>query len=153
MNIQTVSIDHVYPTEVWFEKDVTGAVHVKMQHMTPDTKPFTFITINYNYAYTSNSHQHDLVKKIGKLLGQDDIQQRNWVLPDSWKVSSANARENWECYCYNCNKDITDGFGLPRVASRMIVCPTCGNKRCPHATDHNLACTGSNEPGQPGSRY
>jgi len=35
----------------------------------------------------------------------------------------------------------------------MILCPTCGNKRCPKAGDHNLACTGSNEPGQPGSAY
>lgn len=37
--------------------------------------------------------------------------------------------------------------------SRMFVCVTCGNKRCPHATDHRLACTGSNEPNQPGSDY
>ncbi len=29
----------------------------------------------------------------------------------------------------------------------------CGNKRCPHATDHSHACTGSNEPGQEGSAY
>jgi len=36
---------------------------------------------------------------------------------------------------------------------RMILCPTCGNKRCPHATDHELGCSGSNEPGQPGSRW
>lgn len=35
----------------------------------------------------------------------------------------------------------------------MTVCPDCGNKRCPKATDHRLACTDSNEPGQPGSRY
>jgi hypothetical protein len=35
----------------------------------------------------------------------------------------------------------------------MVVCERCGNKRCPHATDHNLACTNSNEPGQPGSIY
>ena len=35
----------------------------------------------------------------------------------------------------------------------MIVCPTCGNKRCPRATDHRFTCTNSNEPGQPGSRY
>ncbi len=32
-------------------------------------------------------------------------------------------------------------------------CEICGNKRCPHHTDHNLPCTGSNEPGQPGSVY
>jgi hypothetical protein len=35
----------------------------------------------------------------------------------------------------------------------FIVCTLCGNKRCPKATDHELACTNSNEPGQPGSRY
>ena len=29
----------------------------------------------------------------------------------------------------------------------MIVCPTCGNKRCPRATDHRLACSGSKEDG------
>lgn len=35
----------------------------------------------------------------------------------------------------------------------MIVCPDCGNKRCPKATNHVNACTGSNEPGQSGSLY
>ena len=35
----------------------------------------------------------------------------------------------------------------------MKLCFLCGNKRCPHATDSELACTGSNEPGQIGSRY
>jgi hypothetical protein len=35
----------------------------------------------------------------------------------------------------------------------MIVCATCGNKRCPHATSHNHSCTNSNEPGQVGSVY
>ncbi|WP_370905973.1 hypothetical protein [Citrobacter koseri] len=36
---------------------------------------------------------------------------------------------------------------------RFVVCPECGNKRCPHANDHRNACTGSNEPGQIGSAY
>ena len=57
-----------------------------------------------------------------------------------------------QCYCYNCNKDRTVN-GFPYVMTRMILCPICGNKRCPHSTDHNLACTNSNEPNQPGSRY
>lgn len=35
----------------------------------------------------------------------------------------------------------------------MLVCPTCGHKRCPKASDCAIACTGSNEPGQPGSDY
>lgn len=37
--------------------------------------------------------------------------------------------------------------------SRMILCAIRGNKRCPHATHHDNACTNSNEPGQPGSSY
>lgn len=55
--------------------------------------------------------------------------------------------------CYECLKDKKEGNGLPTVVTRMILCPTCGNKRCPKATDHNLDCTNSNESGQPGSRY
>lgn len=35
----------------------------------------------------------------------------------------------------------------------MVVCATCGNKRCPHANNCAYACTASNEPGQPGSAY
>lgn len=36
---------------------------------------------------------------------------------------------------------------------RMVLCEICGNKRCPHAANHLQECTGSNEPGQPGSAY
>lgn len=31
---------------------------------------------------------------------------------------------------------------------RMALCPTCGNKRCPKAANHNLACSGRNAPGR-----
>jgi len=58
------------------------------------------------------------------------------------------------CGCYNCMSKIKDPItGWPLTMSRFIVCPECGNKRCPKATDHNLNCTNSNEPGQNGSRY
>lgn len=55
--------------------------------------------------------------------------------------------------CYRCLKGKTDETGMPVTLSRMIVCPKCGNKRCPKATAHWLDCTGSNDPGQSGSRY
>ena len=57
--------------------------------------------------------------------------------------------------CGNCHKCLAGVMlgGLPVTAQRMIVCPTCGNKRCPKASDHTLACTGSNDPGQKGSAY
>lgn len=50
------------------------------------------------------------------------------------------------CHCHKC--------ASPEYAiSHMILCPKCGNKRCPKASNHELACTGSNEPGQVGSVY
>jgi hypothetical protein len=51
------------------------------------------------------------------------------------------------CPCSQCNADAGVQVWW------MVVCATCGNKRCPHATDHRHACTGSNEPGQAGSAY
>jgi len=56
------------------------------------------------------------------------------------------------CWCYQCLDDPSMGPLNPAV-QRMIVCPECGNKRCPRATSHDNACSGSNEPGQDGSRY
>lgn len=51
------------------------------------------------------------------------------------------------CWCAYCWTRNPDGW------CRMHLCPRCGNKRCPKATHHALLCTGSNEPGQPGSSY
>ena len=56
-------------------------------------------------------------------------------------------------HCFRCIGNRRLRGGLTVGMTRMIVCPTCGNKRCPHATDHGYPCTGSNDPGQPGSRY
>jgi len=61
-----------------------------------------------------------------------------------------------ECVCHRCikEKDLKAPGGVfPLSSSRMILCPVCGNKRCPKASDHRLACTGSNEPGQDGSIF
>ena len=57
------------------------------------------------------------------------------------------------CQCRTCFRDRYKDDDRPFIMSRMFLCQTCGNKRCPHATDHRLECTGSNEPGQPGSFY
>jgi len=64
------------------------------------------------------------------------------------------------CECRTCIRELDkrepldrDWLFYSREMTRMIVCATCGNKRCPHANDHRNECTGSNEPGQPGSAY
>ena len=58
--------------------------------------------------------------------------------------------------CHNCLEGaVYSAYGLefPVLGSRMILCPDCGCKRCPKASDHMLDCTQSNESGQPGSVY
>jgi hypothetical protein len=57
-----------------------------------------------------------------------------------------------ECSCSACLDGLTYN-GLPAECAVMILCPECANKRCPKATDHRHACTGSNRPGQVGSVY
>jgi hypothetical protein len=60
----------------------------------------------------------------------------------------------YDCQCRQCIRDRGDNHsGYPLEVFKMILCQTCGNKRCPHATDHRNACTNSNDPGQPGSVY
>ncbi|MCU6683316.1 hypothetical protein M8320_15085 [Leclercia sp. H6W5] len=57
-----------------------------------------------------------------------------------------NAETSTKCWCHTCRPvTISD--------MRFVVCPDCGNKRCPHANDHRNTCTGSNELGQEGSAY
>lgn len=50
------------------------------------------------------------------------------------------------CWCHACRP-------ITVADCRMVLCPYCGNKRCPKANDHRHDCTGSNEPGQQGSAY
>lgn len=60
----------------------------------------------------------------------------------------------YNCWCYNCLDGLLDPVTmLPPTMTMFIICPSCGNKRCPRATYHELECTNSNESGQPGSRY
>lgn len=51
-----------------------------------------------------------------------------------------------DCWCRTCRPVVLNDM-------HFVVCPDCGNKRCPRANDHRNACTGSNEPGQEGSAY
>lgn len=67
------------------------------------------------------------------------------------------------CTCMTCHRARTEAlpddapiylkFPGPSQPGWAYACHLCGNKRCPHHTDHRLACTKSNEPGQPGSWF
>lgn len=91
----------------------------------------------------------------------------NWVVPlIRPTISVPERRECAHCgggavfcrHCMDVGKDC-DCHACRRLRPltlsdiRMVLCPICGNKRCPKANDHLNSCTGSNEPGQPGSAY
>lgn len=61
------------------------------------------------------------------------------------------------CGCHRCNDQLDAVMGHGKDAffptHGMVICPDCGNKRCPKATFHVNLCTKSNEPGQKGSVY
>jgi hypothetical protein len=67
------------------------------------------------------------------------------------RVEAGADRYSTTC-CHTCRGKAIQAGASP-LAIHMLLCPTCGNKRCPKASDHTLACTGSNAPGQPGSVY
>ena len=52
-----------------------------------------------------------------------------------------NAENPARCLCIRCirENDIRHG-PVPLYMARMIVCPECGDKRCPHAEDHRNPC-------------
>lgn len=67
-----------------------------------------------------------------------------------WAESLVEAAEDGPgCDCHSCR----ERRPLTLSDIRMVLCPTCGNKRCPKANDHRNQCTGSNDSGQPGSAY
>lgn len=65
---------------------------------------------------------------------------------ENW-LNTSNKIDPDKCYCWSCIKDREESVII------FLVCPVCGNKRCPKASNHRLECTGSNEPGQSGSVY
>lgn len=63
-----------------------------------------------------------------------------------------------ECGCRRCLDLRGEGtriglLWLPACMDRWVLCASCGLPRCPHASDHQQACTRSNAFGQPGSVY
>lgn len=125
-----------------------------------------------------DTNRSALTSEIGDVLAMIELAIQNDIVTqesvDQAKIKKFEKLRQWsdifkkmkivfECGCRRCsekryNENINDGqCGLDSFLTsglnRMVVCPTCGNKRCPHATDHNYACTNSNEPGQEGSDY
>lgn len=106
-------------------------------------------------APTTDSNPHFLLCQKG--AGTQEACTREAAPGSTWcraclhqtveaMMAALKRAETEGCWCHECTK--TDPF-----QQVMAVCPVCGNKRCPFATDHNGTCSASNEPGQWGSRF
>ena len=103
---------------------------------------------------TGTSHQNcqecsllDRAPKKRRVLG------RTMMMPPAGAAEGQCLHYRPECgSCHKCRSGRAEG-ALGITFGAMIICPICGNKRCPHATDHRNACTNSNAKGQPGSIY
>jgi hypothetical protein len=83
-----------------------------------------------------------------------------WQHGSAFYVIRPAAFPERECWCHGCTAVVNEALDEFRedpwegfLGAGMVVCPDCGNKRCPHATHHLHRCTGSNAPGQAGSVY
>jgi Zn finger protein HypA/HybF involved in hydrogenase expression len=93
------------------------------------------------------------VRRIARLLVFDRFFKKHpWMAGLDYSKIELRILAN-QCWCYRCDQEGKTSYGRTGLRDRMNLCPDCGNKRCPRATDHRLTCTGSNEPGQPGSIY
>jgi hypothetical protein len=57
---------------------------------------------------------------------------------EAWQKMRADAARRQACWCAACRP-------ITLADMRFIVCPTCGNKRCPRATSCAYKCSGSND--------
>ena len=120
-----------------------------------------------------------LIEKLTEIAGRDELRSRHVVFnceirsiatiigmaakvigrplsarPSAPTQSAAQTGE--ACRCSRCVNEAVaaeGGSGFDTRLMQMFLCTQCGNKRCPHATDHRLSCTNSNEAGQEGSSY
>ena len=76
----------------------------------------------------------------------DDTYRGGWNACRAAMLQGGNSQVSPDGWCRTCRP-------VTMSDMRFVVCPDCGNKRCPRANDHRNVCTGSNEPGQIGSAY
>lgn len=86
---------------------------------------------------TKSSHL-SRTKSMHAILTEDEALKYRRLLTDAMQKDSKYYD------CVQCCQD--DGA----IQNRMILCPECGNKRCPKAQNHRMLCTNSNEVGQLG---
>lgn len=148
-------------------RDAASSMAPAVEEQKPTDEDFVLLRdINHGHGVIAKGCQYSTVeamllsrlasaKRSFEQAPAEAEQHPEWC--DCSHCTPTAAERLWPDNCGNCHaclEGVNDPVtGFPVKASRMILCPKCGNKRCPKATDHRLECTDSNEPGQPGSCY
>jgi len=98
-------------------------------------------------------------KELGEILEQSCTENR--MTAEEFMASTYETpgeaylkSRKGECECHRCIEENNLTISHPALGKvplsvgKMILCPECGNKRCPQASDHRLECTNSNDEGQ-----
>ncbi|MFU0967192.1 hypothetical protein [Kluyvera ascorbata] len=102
--------------------------------------------IRHPQSEPQNSQQN-IPENIPAVRGAVTAIRNSGIAIDADKIlAERDALNEPACWCRTCRP-------VTMTDMRFVVCPNCGNKRCPHANDHRNDCTGSNEPGQEGGAY
>ena len=88
------------------------------------------------------------VKNIADAIRKTEREKKEQLASDCGGV----IQDHFPC-CIMCWNQENSYDPFRNLRRPMITCRTCGNKRCPKASDCSLECTNSNEPGQEGSVY
>lgn len=133
------------PSEVWGVKYEPLIACRAAMHGTTISNSADFAIDEASQSF-GNSEQLEPVSQPYKL--RDGLEAIRKLGPiDTRKIQAErDALNEPTCWCLTCRP-------VTMTDMRFVVCPDCGNKRCPKANDHSNACSGSNEPGQEGSAY
>lgn len=128
----------------------------------------TIIEAAYRYAEHESSQEE---KEAGKINFDLLMAAVHKIAPEGWQLVPVEPTENMIGHGCGASvmvvSEVIKAWAAMLAAApkpeccrpvamtdmRFVVCPDCGNKRCPRANDHRNACTGSNELGQEGSAY
>lgn len=110
---------------------------------------WTFRKQGMNYSLFPAEIVHSQSSPVPEQLG---VEVKQPVVIDTNPEPPLLTAYSGECWCKHCETQrLSKLEGLARIhRRRFIVCPDCGNKRCPKAQHHDRACTKSNATGQPG---
>lgn len=121
--------------DAWFASDCSF-------DLSPEASEADNIAWRESYWYVWKRCRAAMLQELQKSAGAEATCRSN----ENVQVLHTKSPANPGCWCRTCRPVAINDM-------RFVVCPHCGNKRCPQANDHRNACTGSNEPGQEGSAY